>query len=102
MLVKETVTKLLVGLELDQLIRGGAERIVTAPFNHLLELRHFFFALEILPNLQQRRAPAPCPLFDYRHKRFARHVAAKDQNVSLIVLAGGQELSPEGLGAVDV
>src|SRR5215210_2849959 len=58
--------------------------------------------LELVPVLEERRAPAPLPLLDDRHERLARHVAAEDHDLGFVVLAGVKEFPPAGLRAVNV
>src|SRR5215211_1806661 len=100
--VEELVAEILVRFELCHLVRVGAERVVAASTDRVLELFDLFFALEVVAVLEERSAPASRALLDYRHERFARHVAAQDHNVGLVVLAGVQELPPAGLRSVDI
>src|ERR671917_186532 len=102
LLVEELLAQLLVLPELGYLVRGGAERVVAAPPDRLLELLDLVLAAEVVAVLQELRLPAALALLDNRDERFARHVAAEDQDVRLVVLAGVQELLPADLRTVYV
>src|SRR5918911_5287262 len=100
--VEELIPELLGGGELGHLVGVGAEGVVAAPHDRLLELFYLVFALELSSVLQKRRVPVVWPFLDYGDERLARHVAAKDHDLRLVVLARVQELPPAGLRAVDV
>src|SRR5215210_7008927 len=102
LLIEELVAHVLVRLELAHLVRIGPERVVAASLDRVLELLYLVLALEFAPVLQERRVPAPFTFLDYGDERLARHVAAEDHDVRLVVLARIQELAPAGLRAVDV
>ncbi len=46
--------------------------------------------------------PGATTVVDDRHERLAGHVAAEDEDVSLVVRGGVEELPPAGLGTVDI
>src|SRR5919112_5859153 len=102
LLVEELIAHLLVRLELAHLVRVGAEGVVAAPLDGVLELLYLVFALELPPVLEQRRMPAARSFLDYGDERFARHIATEDHDVRLVVLARVQELAPAGLRTVNV
>src|SRR5215211_4747998 len=102
LLVEELVAHVLIRLELAHLVRIGPERVVATPLDRVLELLYLVLALELPAVLQERRVPAPFAFLDDGDERFARHVAAEDHDVRLVVLSRIQELAPAGLRAVDV
>src|SRR5215213_8695703 len=52
LLVEELIAQILVRLELAHLVRVGAERVVAAPLDRVLELFYLVFALEFPPVLE--------------------------------------------------
>src|SRR5829696_3801231 len=102
LLVEELIAQILIRLELTHRVRVGAERVVAAPLDRVLELLYLVFALEYPPVLEQRRVPAVGSFLNYRDERLACHIATEDHDVRLVVLARVQELAPAGLRAVDV
>src|SRR5829696_5940276 len=52
LLVEELIAQILIRLELAHLIRVGAERVVAAPLDRVLELLYLVFALELPPVLE--------------------------------------------------
>src|SRR5215208_1697483 len=52
LLVEELIAQILVRLELTHLVRVGAERVIAAPLDRVLELLYLVFALEFPPVLE--------------------------------------------------
>src|SRR5215203_3867723 len=52
LLVEELIAQILIRLELAHLVRVGAERVVAAPLDRVLELLYLVFALEFPPVLE--------------------------------------------------
>src|SRR5215217_8167221 len=52
LLVEELIAQILIRLELAHLVRVGAERVVAAPLDRVLELLYLVFALELPPVLE--------------------------------------------------
>src|SRR6476659_3139155 len=102
LLVEEVVEPLGVGLELGELVRGRAKRVVAAPDHVLLEGRDGVLAGEVAALLLERPMPSLAAVVDDRDERLAGHVAAGDHHVGLVVRAGVQELAPARLGPMDV
>jgi hypothetical protein len=102
LLVEKAVGGLRVVLVLPQFVGIGAERVVAAPLDELLELRYLLLALEIVAVLEQCRVPASVAVVDDRDEGLAGHVAAEHDHVGLVVLPAVQKLAPAGLGAVNI
>jgi hypothetical protein len=88
--------------ELLQVHRVGAERVVAAADDPVLERSDFFLGRHLPADFEQRGVPVVAAVVDDRDERLACHVAAEDENVGLVVRRRVQELAPARLRAVDV
>ncbi len=102
LLLEQAVPVALVLRQLLEQHRVGAERVVAAADDPVLERGHLLLGRHVGADLEQRRVPVAVAVVDDRDEGLAGHVAAEHEHVGLVVLCGVEELAPAGLGAVHV
>ena len=66
--------------------RVGAERVVAAADDRVLERGDLVLGRHLVAVLEQRRVPVAAAVVDDRDERLAGHVAAEHEHVGLVVL----------------
>src|SRR5450756_1821165 len=102
LLMKELVELVGVARELVSLFGSHDRRVVAMVADRALIERQRVGTVEIVADVLHVIGVLATAVVDDRDDRLARHVAAKDEDVGVVVLAGVDELTPAGLRAVHV
>jgi len=100
--MKKLVELVGVARELVALLRSHDRGVVAVIADRALLKRQRVGTVDIVADVLHMERVLAAAVVDDRDDRLAGHVAAQDENVGLVVLAGVDELAPAGLRAVHV